>query len=202
MSAPVLWLPDVDFEPLQLPEALHDVALVDDHVSVLLPPLVMLVGDAENETVGAAAAIETVALACAVPPDPVQLNVKVRETVRAPVLWLPDVAFDPLQPPDAVHDVALVDDQLSVLLPPLTTDVGEAAMDTVGVGVELRIETVVLAVAVVPPEPLQVNVYVVADVSAPVLAVPDVPLLPLHPPDAVHDVAFVDDHDSVLELPL
>src|SRR5690349_1211099 len=132
----------------------------------------MLVGDADSETVGGDEAIETVALACALPPDPVQLSVKVREVVRAPVLWLPDVAFVPLQPPDAVHEVALVEDQLSVLLPPLTTDVGDAAMETVGTGVELRIETVVLARAVVPPEPVQVSVYVVADVSAPVLADP------------------------------
>ena len=38
----------------------------------------------------------------------------------------------PLQPPDAVQDVALVLDQVRVLDSPLVTDVGFALSDTVG----------------------------------------------------------------------
>ena len=39
VSAPVLWLPLVASAPLQPPEAVHDVALVELHVSVDAPPL-------------------------------------------------------------------------------------------------------------------------------------------------------------------
>jgi hypothetical protein len=77
----------------------------------------------------------TVTLDCAVPPVPVQLKVNVVALVSAAVLWLPAVAFVPLQPPEAVHDVAFVEFQVSVLVPPLPTDVGEADKVTVGAGV-------------------------------------------------------------------
>jgi hypothetical protein len=40
----------------------------------------------------------------------------------------------PDHPPEAVHDVASVEDQVSVEVPPLVTDVGFAASDTVGIG--------------------------------------------------------------------
>jgi hypothetical protein len=50
--------------------------------------------------------------------------------------------------------------------------------------------TVTLAVALGPPEPLHVNVYTALAVSAPVLCVPLVALVPLHAPDAVHEVAL------------
>jgi hypothetical protein len=40
------------------------------------------------------------------------------------------------------------------------------------------------------------------DLSAPVDCVPLVALVPDHPPEAMHDVTFVDDHDSVELSPL
>jgi hypothetical protein len=49
---------------------------------------------------------------------------------------------------------------------------------------------------------VQLSVYVRFVDSAPVEAVPDVALLPVHAPLAVQLVAFVDDHVSVLALPL
>ena len=52
--------------------------------------------------------------------------------VSAPVDWLPEVALVPDQLPEAVHAVALVDDQASVEDAPLTTEVGLAVSDTVG----------------------------------------------------------------------
>ena len=69
--------PEVAFDPLQPPDAVHDVAFVVDHVNVLLPPLVTDVGDAEKETVGAGVAAVTVtdAVRCVVPPAPLQLSV-------------------------------------------------------------------------------------------------------------------------------
>jgi hypothetical protein len=54
--------------------------------------------------------------------------------VSAPVDWLPEVALAPDQPPEAVQEVALVEDQVSVEDPPLATDAGFAASDTVGTG--------------------------------------------------------------------
>ena len=47
---------------------------------------------------------------------------------------MPEVALLPLQPPDALHEVALVDDHVSCVLPPLDTLVGFAARVTVGAG--------------------------------------------------------------------
>jgi hypothetical protein len=51
--------------------------------------------------------------------------------VSAPVGWLPEVALAPDQAPEAEQEVAFVEDQVSVEDPPLATDVGFAASDTV-----------------------------------------------------------------------
>ena len=47
-------VPLVAFVPVQPPEAAHEVALVEDQVTVETLPEVMLAGFAENDTVGAA----------------------------------------------------------------------------------------------------------------------------------------------------
>ena len=74
----------------------------------------------------------------------------------------------PLQPPVAVQDVALVELQVSVEVPPLAIDVGFA--DSVAVGTGLAVTVTVAVVAVlVPPAPVQVNEYVVVVVRGPVL---------------------------------
>ncbi len=71
----------MDCEPLvgslpdQAPEATHEVALVDDHVNVALPPLVIELGLAARATVGAGGVTETVADCDALPPVPVQARV-------------------------------------------------------------------------------------------------------------------------------
>ena len=54
--------------------------------------------------------------------------------VKAPVDWLPEVVLAPDQAPDAVQEVAFVEDQVSVEDAPLATDVGFATRDTVGTG--------------------------------------------------------------------
>jgi hypothetical protein len=55
--------------------------------------------------------------------------------VSAPVLWLPLVAFAPANvPPVAVHEVALVELQVNVDVPPLAIVVGLAVSDAVGAG--------------------------------------------------------------------
>jgi len=62
------WLPD------QAPEALHEVALVDDQLNVDALPLATLLGLVVKLTVGAAPVIETVADCVALPPVPVQVS--------------------------------------------------------------------------------------------------------------------------------
>jgi hypothetical protein len=65
------------------------------------------------------------------------------------------VAFVPDQAPEAVQEVALTADQLSVALPPLVTALGPTLRLTVGVG-DLT-ETVADWTAL-PPRPEQVSV--------------------------------------------
>ncbi len=68
------------------------------------------------------------------PPAPVQVRVYV-VLVVGETDWVPEVAFVPVQPPEAVQLVALVDDQVSVDDCPDVTEVGEAVRETVGAGV-------------------------------------------------------------------
>jgi hypothetical protein len=74
----------------------------------------------------------TVAEALVVPPSPVQARVNVPGLVNAIVGSLPEVAFAPDHAPEALQEAALADDQVSVDDPPLATDVGFAASETVG----------------------------------------------------------------------
>lgn len=75
VSVPVDCVPATAFVPDQAPEATHEVALVEDHVSVALPPLFIALGPTLKVTVGAAALTETVADCVALPPLPVQVSV-------------------------------------------------------------------------------------------------------------------------------
>jgi hypothetical protein len=96
-----------------------------------------------------------------VPPAPVQLNMNVLPVVSALVESEPEVASAPDHAPLAVQLVALVDDQVRVLEPPLVTLVGLALIVTVGAGGAVTV-TVADCVAVPPaPEQLRVNVLLV-----------------------------------------
>src|SRR5689334_4631181 len=123
----------------------------------------------------------TVTLAWPVPPAPVQVSVKVVAVVRLPVLCVPAVAFVPVQPPDAVHDVAFVDDHVSVLAELLLTDVGAAVSVAVGAGVAPVTDTDALAWPE-PPLPVQLSVNVAFAFKAPVLSLPETAFAPLQPP--------------------
>ena len=68
-------MPFNDFAPDHAPEAVQEVALVDDQFNVALLPLVIALGPTLNVTVGALALIDTVADCAAVPPGPVQDSV-------------------------------------------------------------------------------------------------------------------------------
>jgi hypothetical protein len=74
--------------------------------------------------------------------------------VRAPVDCEPLTALAPDQAPDAVHEVALVDDQLKVEALPLVTVLGLAAKFTVGAG---AVTDTVSDCEALPPAPVQLR---------------------------------------------
>jgi len=133
VSAPVDWLPLVGFAPLQPPDAVQLVASVELHVSVTEPPLTMLVGFVLRVTVGAGATV-TVTLWLADPPAPEQVSEKPVVAASGEVDSLPLMALAPLQPPEAVQLVALVELHVSVAEPPPATEAGLAVSVTVGAG--------------------------------------------------------------------
>jgi hypothetical protein len=156
LSAPVDCEPLTALLPDQAPEAVHEVALVDDQLNVEAPPLAMVLGLAVKVTLGAAAVTETVADCVALPPAPVQMSTKVLLAVSAPLDWVPLIDLLPDHPPEAVQDVALVDDHVSFDAPPLATVLGLALKLTVALGCALT--DTVADCAALPPAPVQVSV--------------------------------------------
>jgi hypothetical protein len=154
LRAPVDCEPLTALAPDQAPEAVQDVALVADQVSVELLPLDTVLGLAVKVTVGAGVVTETVADCEALPPLPVQVSEYVALAVRAPVDCEPLNALLPDQAPDAVQDVALVEDQVRVEAAPLWTVLGVAEKLSVAAG--LLTETVADCEAL-PPLPVQLN---------------------------------------------
>ncbi len=146
-------MPLVGIVPLHPPEAVQEVALVDDHVKVDAAPLLTVLGLADRVTTGAAWVTETVTDWVALPPVPVHASPKVELAVRAPVDCEPLAALVPDQAPEAVQEVALVADQVNVELAPPATVLGLAAK--VIVGAADVTETVADCVAL-PPVPVQV----------------------------------------------
>lgn len=95
----------------------------------------------------------------------------------------------------AVHDVVFVDDQVISVDALYATFAGLALRLSIGAGAACT--AIVTVELLLPPAPLQLNVYepdVVKDTS---VVVPAVGLLPVHAPLAVHAVALVDDHVKV-----
>lgn len=138
--------------PDHAPDAAHELAFVEDQTSVEAAPLFTVLGSAVRLTVGAAALTETVADCAALPPAPAQVSTKVEFAFNTPVDCEPLSALLPLHAPDAVQEVALSDDQVSVEEAPLTMLLGLAERATVAVGVLLTV-TVVDCDAL-PPAPL------------------------------------------------
>jgi len=152
---PVLCVPLVGWLPVHAPEAVHVVALVEDQLKVVLPPLVTLEGLALKFTVGAGGAVtDTVTDCVADPPAPVQVAVYFVAALSAAVDCVPAGAIVPLQPSDATQEVALVEDHVNVDVPPLATVVGLAVRVTVGAG---AVTVTVVDCAALPPLPVQVN---------------------------------------------
>ena len=75
MSGLIDWLPpEVALAPDQAPEAAQELAFVEDQVSVEDPPFETDGGSAASDTVGAGGNTVTVAVALALPPEPVQVR--------------------------------------------------------------------------------------------------------------------------------
>jgi hypothetical protein len=126
-------LPLVGSVPLQPPEAEQELALVEDQVSVDVPPPATAVGSAANVAVGGLMA--TVAVAgVLLPPGPEHVMEKVEPAVNPAVLCDPLVPSAPLQSPEAVQDLALDDDQVNVTELPRSTALCDAASVTAGNG--------------------------------------------------------------------
>jgi hypothetical protein len=118
--------------------------------------LVSVVGAAQlRAAVPVGCAIETVADCAAVPPAPVQVRVNLVVVDSAPVPALPEGLSVPLQPPEAAQEVALVEDQVNVEVPPLATVVGLALRVTIGAGV---VTVTVADCEALPPAPVQLRV--------------------------------------------
>jgi hypothetical protein len=127
------WEPFKPLAPLQAPDAAHEVALVLVHVSVEEAPAFTMLGAAASVTTGALLETVTVADCVAVPPAPVQVNSYSVVFESAPVDQVPLVGTLPCQSPLVeMQELAPVDFQLSVELPPLLTVVGVAVTVTVG----------------------------------------------------------------------
>ena len=129
--------------------------MVEDQVRVDVPPWATLDGLAVSVTLGGAADTVTVADCDAEPPAPVQVRVNFVVVVSVGVVWEPAVVSEPLQPPEAVQAVALVEDQVNADVAPLFTVVGFAVKVTAGAGV---VTDTVADCAALPPLPVQLRV--------------------------------------------
>ena len=74
--------------------------------------------------------------------------------VRAPVLCVPLVVLVPLQPPEAVHELALVELHDKVEELPRVTEAGFTPSATVATGTTV---TRAVTTLLLPPVPVQVN---------------------------------------------
>jgi hypothetical protein len=120
--------------PVQPPDAAQDVVFAETQVKVDASPAIIALGLALIDNVGAAPETVTVADWVALPPGPAQVNVKVSLWVSAPVEIDPLIGSAPLQAPDALQLVALVDDQLIVVAVLLGIVLELAPILTVGTG--------------------------------------------------------------------
>ena len=111
----------------------------------------------------------------------------------------PLTALAPDQAPEAVQAEAFVDDHVRVAPLPLVTVLGLAMSATVGAG---GVTDTVIDWLALPPDPVQVSIYVEVALIAPVVADPLKPRAPAHAPEAMHEVALDADHVKVEAWPL
>jgi hypothetical protein len=188
--------PEGPSEPLQASDAVHEVAFVDDQVSVTGGPgIPASVAELVSVTVGGSPTSTTTSAIPAPMTGLPQMIWKRVVSVSGAVICDPDVGIVgsvAAGGPNPRHSVAFCDDQVSRTVSFGSTDVRSAVRDALG-GLHALIVT--LAVAT-PPRPEHDSVYV--DVcGTTMLCDPEGPSEPLQASDAVHEVAFVDDQVSV-----
>jgi hypothetical protein len=101
-------------------------------VSVDALPAVTVVGVALSVAVGGSLTMIVTVAGWLVPPAPVHVRANVASSPSAPVLRVPLAAKVPLQLPEAVHDVALAEDHVSVAEPPASIVLLDASREAVG----------------------------------------------------------------------
>lgn len=100
-----------------------------------------------------------------------------------------------------MQDVALVELHESVDVSACCTVEVEAVKVSVGArGVVVGVTPTVTCLKMLPPAPVQVSPYVVVAVGV-TICEPKSDFDPLQPFEAVHDVAFVENHESVEDAP-
>ena len=122
----------VGFDPLQPPLAVQALAFVVLQLSIATLPEVTTIGVEVSVMVGAGEETVTVNDAVPMPPRPLQSSVKDDVLPSAVISSVPLVGLLPLHAPEAVHAVALVAFQSSVVEPPESTVAGVAVKVTVG----------------------------------------------------------------------
>ena len=134
------------------PVEVHEVLLVDDQAITVVAPLAIEDGDAERETVGAAAdATVTVVLWLADPPGPAHVTVYVVLVVNGGVVNEPVVPVPP--PLGELQEMLSVDDQLRRVVTPLAIEEGTAIRVTVGLNTATPVAEFSVSVVVDPPPP-------------------------------------------------
>ncbi|MDP3991507.1 MAG: hypothetical protein Q8P66_01210, partial [Candidatus Colwellbacteria bacterium] len=137
---------------------MHEVALLEVQERAAEDPESMVIGPSEPfalmSTVGGSSAPTlTVTLSETLPPGPKQVIVYPREEVSGPVGWEPAIGLNPLQPPEAMHEVALLEVQERVAEDPESMVMGPsepfALMSTEG-GKEGRMPVTLTVQAVLP----------------------------------------------------
>lgn len=126
-----------------------------DQFSVAPLPFVTVLGLAVSVTTGASDFTATLADCDALPPEPLQINVKVEFALKVPVDCVPRTALTPDQSPPALQELAFMEDQVNVELPPLAIALGPTLKLTVGTG---AVTETVADCTELPPAPTQVNV--------------------------------------------
>jgi hypothetical protein len=128
--------PEAAFAPLHPPEAVHPVALVEDHVSVEpAPPKMIGFGFESIVAVGTAFTVISLLKVVELTPIPEVQYIEYVVEVVGETTSEPDADFAPVNPvpPLAVQVTASVDVQLNVVLFPIVMVVNVAVRFTVGV---------------------------------------------------------------------
>src|ERR1700677_4757012 len=150
----VICVPLDESVPLQPPEALQDAALLELQVSDAVAPRATAPGDAVSVAVGKGFTVTAALTGTLVPPGPEHVRTKFALLLNAPLLWLPLVASEPLQVPEAVQEAACAELHVSVESLPAGMTLGFAVSCAGGSALTMMVS---VAAGLVPPGPEHVS---------------------------------------------